>query len=245
MSFKVKFNVDGSFVGNVRANENMEFKELINLFLENNNNFNEYHKAIFYFHSKKINRNLAKQLKELGIKANSVIEVRNKNLLNSSNNNENMGNYKIPQNFYTFMGMNMNNIGYNMFQNIYYNSYINMYPFMMPGFMNMGQIMNNYGNMCMNTKDYIYQNTNSINCVRDINIIFYYYDRRINIQGFANDRFCDIATKFSNKAGISENPSFISNCHLIPSTETKTLKELGLKNQSSVETIFYSFVVGA
>ena len=72
MSFKVKFNVDGSFVGNVRANENMEFNELINLFLKNNG-FNKYHKSIFSFHSKKISRNLVKQIKELGIKANSVI----------------------------------------------------------------------------------------------------------------------------------------------------------------------------
>ena len=250
MSFKVKFNVDGSFVGNVRANENMEFKELINLFLKNNNNYNEYHKAIFSFHSKKINRNLEKQIKELGIKANSVIEVRNKNLLNSSNNNENMGNYKIPQNFYTFMGMNMYNNGYNMFQNINNNSNINMYPFMMPGFMNMGQIMNYYGNMYMymNKKDCFHQNTDCINNEEDINIIFIYHGQRINIQGFENDRFCDIATKFSKRAFsdkyfISETPHFISNSRLIYNTETKTLKDLGIYNHSRLETIFVSEVI--
>ena len=247
MSFKVKFNVNGGFVGNVRANENMKFKELINLFLQDNG-FNEYHKAIFSFHSKKINRNLVKNLKELGIKANSVIEVKNQNLLNISNNTGNMENYQIPQNINTFMDKNMNNNYYIMFQNLNNNSNSNMNPFMNFGFMNMGQIMNNYGNMCMNPIGLNYQKTNYTNFDGKcdyLNIIFYVQGRTINVQGCANDKFCDIASKFSIKAGISEIPYFILNSRLVHNTETKTLKELGLHNQSCLETIFYSQVIGA
>ena len=190
MSFKVKFNVDGSFIGNVRANENMEFNELINLFLKNNG-FNKYHKSIFSFHSKKISRNLVKKLKELGIKANSVIEVKSQNL-NTSNNE---------------------------------------------------QIMKYYGNIYM--IPYINQNFNNQN-TNYINIIFIYHGSMVIVKGTDDSNFCDIAKIFCNKINATNSiPSFIINSTIIYLSDKRTLKELGIRNQSRIDAIFYSEIVGA
>jgi len=161
-------------------NENMNFKELINLFLKNNG-FNEYHKAIFSFHSKKINRNIVKQLKELGIKDNSVIEVKKQNLLNITNNNGNMGNITIPQNNYAFMSTNMINNNENMGNiTIPQNNYAFMSTNMINNYGNMGNItipQNNYafmstnminnngnmGNITIPQNNYAFMSTNMIN----------------------------------------------------------------------------------
>ena len=248
MPFKVKFYNDQNFIGNVKANENMEFIELINIFLKNNG-FSEYHKATFYFHSKKINRNSVKQLKELGIKANSVIEVKKQNLVNDSNNTENIENLQIPQNNNMSMDMNMINNKYgNMAINMDYNpiKYLNLFM-MNYGFMNMGQNMQNYGNMFMNQKD---SNNQNINCTKDnthfYNIIFNYSGKIYTIQGLKNNKFCEIVTKFCNKAGLEDrNLMFISNSRMIHDSETRTLEKLGIRNYSKIEAVSYLEVIGA
>jgi len=248
MSFKVKFYNGRNFIGNVKANKNMEFKELINIFLKNNG-FSEYHKAIFSLHSKKINRNSVKQLKELGIKANSVIEVKKQNLVNDSNITENIENLQKPQNNNMSMDMNVINNKYpNMALNMDYNpiKYLNLFM-MNYGFMNMGPNMQNYGNMFMNQKDYNNQNSD---CTKDytnyINIIFNYRGKMYTIQGLKNNKFCEIITEFYKKADLQNSSlMFISNGRMISNDDTETLEKLRILDHSKIEVISYYDVIGA
>lgn len=130
MSLNVKFKINKNLEVNVFASENMMFCELIYNFIQKVG-LKEEHKASFSFDSNPIKGSSSKTLKEIGIKDNSVIEVKTEKPLDYKGD---MGGFQFPQNDFLNMGMNMNNG--NMFINQNMNNF---------GFMNMNQNMNNFG----------------------------------------------------------------------------------------------------
>ena len=95
MSFYVKIKANGNDVGNMSVYGDMLFSELVfhfcrNFGLQPNN------KATFSFNSKEINAESPKKLSELGITANSVIEVKTENPIGMPNNAGNVGAFQNP-----------------------------------------------------------------------------------------------------------------------------------------------------
>ena len=80
-----------------------------------------------------------------------------------------------------------------------------------------------------------------------ININFVLNGKKVMVQGQSSDKFCDLATKFSNKAALANDdfPRFIFNSTQISASETKTLNELKLQNQSRIEVFLEKEVIGA
>ena len=89
-------------------------------------------------------------------------------------------------------------------------------------------------------------NNNNNNNDQFLNIIFNCQGKSFTVQATESTKMCELSVKFCNKAGFpGQNPTFIVNSRKIDSTETKTLKELGMRNQAKVEVVFTSEVIGA
>ena len=249
MNYYVSFLANGYPSGSMCACENMTFAQLATSFC-NNMGLKEDNKPTFSFNSKDIASESTQTLKELGINPMCVIQVKtpkpfnmpamNANFNNAGNNgnfqmNNNqmyMGNFGMNQGYYG----NMNQGYYNNMNQGYYNNMNNQ--FMNFQNMNMGQNTNNQ-NMNMNMG----QNVNSQNVNNAggdfLNITFYYKGSPIQIQSTSNVRFCDLYTnKFIVKAGNPQTPpSFYINNVKIDSTETKTLRELNICNQATIQAV--------
>ena len=79
-----------------------------------------------------------------------------------------------------------------------------------------------------------------------LNIIFNYQGRTISIQATKNCKMCDLSKRFSNKAAVLDKEvMFILNSCKVDSTDTRTLKELNIKDQSKIEVVFPSEILGA
>ena len=80
-----------------------------------------------------------------------------------------------------------------------------------------------------------------------INLHFMLSGRRILIQAQPNTKWCEIIEKFKNKAVLkpTDIPKFIFNSMQIVPDETKTVKDLNLRDQSKIEVFIESEVVGA
>lgn len=80
-----------------------------------------------------------------------------------------------------------------------------------------------------------------------LNIFFNLNGRTISVQGQSNMKFSELAAKFYNKAGIEQGqqPTFIFSSKQISPNETKTLSELNIQDQSKIEVVLTSLVIGA
>ena len=79
-----------------------------------------------------------------------------------------------------------------------------------------------------------------------LNIIFNCQGKTFTIQSTQDTKMCDLSVSFCNKSGfVGQIPTFIVNSRKIDSTEKKTLRELGIVNQSKIEVVFTSEVIGA
>ena len=218
MSFYVVLNINGNMPFMMCVNEEMIFKEFVNIFYQNSG-LNEDSKPTFFFNSNPINSNSINKLKDFGIKAGSVIEIRTEKPLN-------MSNYQMLMNmqYYEYMNMAQN---MNMFQ------YMNMLPKM-----NMGQ--NSQNQNIENTE----VDKKEDNCA---NIIVYFNDNKIIIQISTDKKISEFAQRFCNKTGIREKPIFILNSKVIypRNNNDHTLKDLGIGNNSKIDAVFYSQIVGA
>ena len=113
--------------------------------------------------------------------------------------------------------------------------------------------MNNFANVANNQN--IGQNTNNQNInsasttqgdPNSLNLIFNSQGSKIAIQAKKDARFCEVATKFANKAGVLDKEiSFIIFSESVKKDCTKTLEELKLKNNNTIEVIFNAEVIGA
>ena len=126
--FDVRFKVNENFEVRIPAIDNMMFAELTYIFGQKVG-LKEEHQASFTFNFDPIKPDSMKMLKDLGIKENSIINVKTEKPLN----------YK-PENFIS-MGMNMNNPG-RMYMNPNMSNFGNMG---MNPFQNMG--LQNFWNM--------------------------------------------------------------------------------------------------
>ena len=152
MSFFIQLILNGNIPFTMCVNGDMLFKDLVNCFCQNTG-LNQDNKATFSINSNEINSESINKLKDLGIKAFSVIQVKTEKPLNMPNNAGNMPNFQMQQNN-AQMGMNMNNYGnMNMAQNMNQNNN-------MAQNMNVAQNNNMAQNMNMNQNNNMGQNMN-------------------------------------------------------------------------------------
>lgn len=80
-----------------------------------------------------------------------------------------------------------------------------------------------------------------------LNILFIINGRKISIHGKSDSKFCDLVKSVYTKSNIDPNdkPKFILNSHQISPDEQKTLTQIGLRDNSSIEVFLQSQVVGA
>ena len=186
------------------------------------------------------------------------------------NMNQNMyaGAMNMNPNIYAgAMNMNPNMYYGNMIMNpnMYYGS-MNMNQ-NMNNFVNNGnnQNMNNFANVANNqnmnnlanaaNNQNVGQNTNNQNnnispaspgipgCM---NIVFNNQGKKVTIQTQKEAKFCEVATKFANKAGVlDKKPSFIISSQKIEMTCDQTVDELKIKDNHKIEVIYESDIIGA
>ena len=162
--------------------------------------------------------------------------TQNNNMV--QNNNNIVQNMNMIQN--NNMAQNMNMIqNMNMAQNMNNFGNMNMSPYM---FNNMVQNMN----LAQNSKK---QNTDS-NKVDEknkefLNLIVNFQGRNINIQMSEDRKFSEFAQSFYNKAGLQERVIFLIYSQQLSKDDNRTLKELKLKNNSKIDVVLYSAVIGA
>ena len=165
------------------------------------------------------------------------------------------------------MNMNPNMYYGNMIMNpnMYYGS-MNMNQ-NMNNFVNNGnnQNMNNFANVANNqnmnnlanaaNNQNVGQNTNNQNnnispaspgipgCM---NIVFNNQGKKVTIQTQKEAKFCEVATKFANKAGVlDKKPSFIISSQKIEMTCDLTVDQLKIKDNNKIEVIYESEIKGA
>jgi hypothetical protein len=186
------------------------------------------------------------------------------------NMNQNMyaGAMNMNPNIYAgAMNMNPNMYYGNMIMNpnMYYGS-MNMNQ-NMNNFVNNGnnQNMNNFANVANNqnmnnlanaaNNQNVGQNTNNQNnnispaspgipgCM---NIVFNNQGKKVTIQTQKEAKFCEVATKFANKAGVlDKKPSFIISSQKIEMTCDLTVDQLKIKDNNKIEVIYESDIKGA
>ena len=99
---------------------------------------------------------------------------------------------------------------------------------------------------CVNSRNCINKDLN-VNTNKNLNILFNSHGKTISIQAQSDKQFKDVASDFYNKFGLKqfEIPTYFFNSHRINADESKTLAELGLKNQANIDVVIISTVVGA
>ena len=92
---------------------------------------------------------------------------------------------------------------------------------------------------------YIHNNA-LIFVLHNIAIIFCHHGKYTSVQTTRETKFSDLSELFLNITGIREGvPVYLHNSHKIESTDCRTLAELKMDNQSKIEVIFSSEVIGA
>ena len=192
--------------------------------------------------------------------------------INAGNMNMNQNMYAGNMN----MNQNMNAGAMNMNPNMYYGNMImnpNMYYGSMNMNQNMNNFVNNGNNQNMNNfanvannqnmnnlanaanNQNVGQNTNNQNnnispaspgipgCM---NIVFNNQGKNVTIQTQKEAKFCEVATKFANKAGVlDKKPSFIISSQKIEMTCDLTVDQLKIKDNNKIEVIYESDIIGA
>ena len=258
--YYVSFTANQKPAGCMCVKEDMMFAELATKFCDNYG-LKEDNKPTFYFNSQEIKSESTRTLKEHGIIQMSVIQVKtpkdfnipayNANTGNNAgnmgnfqmNNNQFMGSYGNPGNYGYYQPMNpafyqgMNPMYY-QFQNPINPNQVNPNQFN-PNQFNPNQFNPNQVNPNQVNPNQVNTNPTNPNSGNGefLNITFYYKGSPIQIQSTSNARFCDLYTnKFSVKAGCPQKPpSFYLNNVRIDSTETKTLKELNIFNNATIQ----------
>jgi hypothetical protein len=175
MSFNVKFKINESQEVSMTVLEDMLLAELVYNFSQKVG-LKEEHKASFNFNSQTIKADSMRELKDIGIKDNSVIQVKTEKPLDYRPDKD-MGSSHIPENNSPNMGMNMNpNMNF---------GFMNMNPNMNFGFMNMNPNMNNFGFMS--------QNMNNFGFMNMIQIIFNNSGDKTYLQANINTPFSDLS----------------------------------------------------
>ena len=264
MSFYVKIKANGNDVGNMSVCGDMLFSELAFYFCRNFN-VQPNNKPTFFFNSKEIKAESPKKLSELGITAESVIEVKTENPIAMPNNIGNVGAFQNPmmmnqqfmnQQFMNPQFMNPQFMNQQFTNQQFMNQQFTNQQFTNPQFMNQQfmnqQNMNNFvnQNQTQNLNSNNGQNANKVQSPGGnsnfLNIIFNAQGKKVMVQGQGSTLFSEISQRFSNKAGTPDKiPTFIYNSKKIESTDKRTLNELEIKDNGVIEVFYNSEVIGA
>ena len=173
------------------------------------------------------------------------------------NPNMNFGAMNMNQNmFYGTMNMNQNMFYGTMNMNQNMNNFANA-----ANNQNIAQNTNNQ-NIVQNTNNQnIVQNTNNQNIVQNtnnqntsispgipgcMNLIFNNQGKNITIQTQKEAKWCEVATKFANKAGVlDKKPSFLIISQKVDMTCELTVDQLKLKDNMKIDVIYEAEIIGA
>ena len=229
-SFKVKFKINNNAEVSMKASKEMMIAELVLKFTVKVG-LKEEHKASFFFNSNQIKVDSCKLIKDIGIKDNSVIQVKTekpfdykpvKTFDEETEKTEKKESSDFPQNNFGNMYPNMNYFG-GMYPGM--NNFGNMYPGM-NNFGNMYPGMNNFGSM------YPGMNNFGNNMIQ---IIFNYSGKRIPILINRDTPFSDLSREFCSQADIQNKfPTYFIGSRKILSTDSQTLSQLYLHNNSEI-----------
>ena len=264
MTFYVKIKANGNDVGDMSVYGDMLFSELAFYFCRNFG-LQPNNKPTFSFNSKEIKAESPKKLSELGITANSVIEVKTENPIGMPNNAGNVGAFQNPmmmnQPFMNQQFMNQQFMNQQFMNQQFMNQQFMNQQNMNQQFMNQQnmnqqfinqQNMNNFvnQNQTQNPNPNNGQNANKVQSPGGnsdfLNIIFNAQGKKVMVQGQGSTVFSEISQKFSNKAGtLDKVPTFIYNSKKIESTDKRTLNELEIKDNGVIEVFYNSEVIGA
>ena len=259
MTFYVKIKANGNDVGDMSVYGDMLFSELAFYFCRNFG-LQPNNKPTFSFNSKEIKAESPKKLSELGITANSVIEVKTENPIGMPNNAGNVGAFQNPmmmnQPFMNQQFMNQQFMNQQFMNQQFMNQQNMNQQFMNQQNMNQQfinqQNMNNFvnQNQTQNPNPNNGQNANKVQSPGGnsdfLNIIFNAQGKKVMVQGQGSTVFSEISQKFSNKAGtLDKVPTFIYNSKKIESTDKRTLNELEIKDNGVIEVFYNSEVIGA
>ena len=80
-----------------------------------------------------------------------------------------------------------------------------------------------------------------------INICFILNGKPINVQTQTNAKFCELAEKFVVKAALKEGdiPKFVSNAMQIAQNDERTLSQLNLHGNSTIQVFIENMIIGA
>ena len=264
--FSIMFSINGIYSGSMYVDENMLFREVVSHFYNYYPNKNE-NEAIFFYKLKPIKSDSTKKLKELGIKNMSIIEFITNTSYNSFNfNYENMG-----MNPHPFIGLqnyeNMNIGSKDENINIVFNykivleanknttfsdlskrfcSQVDVLD-RIPKFYLGSQKIKSTDNQTLSQLN-IYNNSEIFVLLEKekyLNVFFCYEGKTICVGATKNTRFSELCKKFCLLAGIRDiDPRYIVNSHLVQKTENRTLAELNIGNQKTIEVLLNAEVIG-
>ena len=271
-NFFIKFNLNGNYFANMFVSEDMMFCEVVH-------NFSRYvplkeeNEAKFFFNSKEIKSDSAKNLKELGVTNMSIIEVKTKTPINIPFSQNSMGmnsfqpmGYMGMNNFMGGMNEEVINIKFN-----YSGSSIPIQAKKNEAFSDISQkfcmkagIRNNefptyfLGSRKIDSNDnqtlsqlYIPNNSeisvflSSEGKEEFMFILFRFQDKTIICQGTKKTKFSELCKKFCDKAGIQDGtPTFLVNSMRVELDETRTLDQLRMYNNIRIDVVLISNIIG-
>ena len=79
-----------------------------------------------------------------------------------------------------------------------------------------------------------------------VNVLFILNGKSINMQAKSDDLFADVALRYMQKMGIAqESPKFFFNGRELSVNSAKSLDEYKINNQSKIDVVLSSLVIGA
>ena len=80
-----------------------------------------------------------------------------------------------------------------------------------------------------------------------LNLIFMHSGQRIMIQAKSDELFAEVALRYMNKAGLTEQnaPKFFFNSTELKPEAAKTLAEYRINQQALIDVVLSSLVIGA
>ena len=219
------FRNNGNILGRMLMAEDKMFCELVENFSKDFA-LKKEDEANFFLDSKEIKSSSKKALNELGIKGNSIIDVKTKTPIN----NPFISQPLMEMNPNPFIGMNPNPI-------------MGMNPNSLLG-INPNPIMGMNPNSLMGMNPYPFMGMNHFNNMynkdKNIQIIFaYYLGNVITLQANIDTSFSELSKRFCKEAGIQDN-NLVYNSDFgdILPTDNRSLSQLYIHNNS---LIFVSF----
>ena len=267
--FSIEFSLNGIHIGYMYVKENMLFSEVASLFFKNFPMVHE-NETTFFYDLNPIKSDSTKNLKELGIKNMSKIEVKINTPMSKNKSSDfdimffvngvsagcmhvvdNMlfcevvyhfcKNFRLKENE-AFFFFNSKEIKSDSTKKLRKLGIKNMPTIDVKTKTPINNPFNfNYYLSQLN----IHNNSENSEYEKFLNVRFDFHGRTINVQTTKDTKFSELSKKYCLKAGVVDmHPTYIINSHLVKPTDNRTLDELYIHNNKRIEVVFESQVIG-